>query len=1328
MAFHYRVVYLFSLLLLVPVLNACGGKSHAELLELTDRGISGFNIVASAPPGQSQDPSPTYTLEIGEQAGIIRAEIVLQAAQPVAEAFCELSYDASSYSPAAVEFTGELAGADQQLDSLISLDVLSRAGVVYLGQVITSAAQAGSFQGTARLARVEFRPEPFAARQASTPPEAATATGLDWDVENKVLSWGYHLPGDYNQDGLVSVHDLTPLGVHFQEAGPFDSHSALSVIDGNSDGLITVNDITPIGQHFNRSIEGYRIFATENAAEVPEREVSDVAMLEFLPLEAAVGDRITERLWFERAYPDLDPELKVWVVPVGDGEDGLASWPQQPGLAQWQTHNVTSFAGCPGGLANDLAIVGALPAVAYTDHYNDKLCYQRATLVDGSAWTAETVVAANLACSFVSLNVVEGHPAIAYTDLTAGQLKFVRAQNAQGTAWDTPVVIDDEAAMTSGTPLYYPELLVVNGYPAIGYLDYYAREIRYRAALDTAGTSWDTIIKVATFATPNTPLETGCSFALIGGLPAVAWSDSQGTAVRFARAANAAGSTWGGPVTVDGSANVGSNLSLFEVDGRPAVAYRAGLTLRYCLAGDAAGTSWDAPVLAVGDVGTGNFLNPSLCVNRGKPALAFYQEDPQTGNGFLGYTTALDALGSKWASPLAIDGSSASIDCGYCPNLLNSGMLPAVSYCNVTDGELWYAVSVDIFNQPPVAALTASVSQAKPGSPVEFSATTSADPDGEIVLYEWDWDSDNVYDEASGVNPVVAHAFAATGTFTPRVRVWDNAGGTDLASTTVAVVENQRPVADLVINPARGTAPFLVSFDASGSSDNDGTIVMYEWDWDGDGIFEHETGNSPYWSWTYEHEGELYPAVKVIDNDGGFDTKMVCCAGNIGPVAVAQATPSSGTAPFDVKLTCSGSYDSDGTITEVWWDVLDDGVSEYHGYNLNTWTTKLLWNGAVKIRLRVMDNEGAYGSMVVTVNVTGGWHITTIDSAGDVGMYNSVAVINGRPAVSYYDQTNRYLKFVRAADAKGYSWPTPMSLGVIADVSTPTCYGTSLAWINGSRPAIAFHGEKFSTWNDAYVLGNDANGTSWGSFVALPDGGNSCPSLAVIAGNPAIGSVNANTYFARASGATGASGTWPAESTIESSAPPYGCQLIQVNGNPALVYCHRVSSPYDEQVSYVRALDAVGDSWSTPVRLDTGNDSVDDITIAIINGQPAVAYVVSDKNDGWELRYIRANDNNGASWPAASKFIETDIRDSGSLTEISGRPAIAYVTCSGNVLKFVRASDSTGAAWPAPMVVDNTDENMGWGVSHCRMVELGGKPGISYVHEKNMDLKFAVWE
>ena len=50
------------------------------------------------------------------------------------------------------------------------------------------------------------------------------------------------------------------------------------------------------------------------------------------------------------------------------------------------------------------------------------------------------------------------------------------------------------------------------------------------------------------------------------------------------------------------------------------------------------------------------------------------------------------------------------------------------------------------------------------------------------------------------------------------------------------------------------------------------------------------------------------------------------------------------------------------------------------------------------------------------------WEVLTLDSRENVGPYTSLAVVNGYPAISYYDPSNTALKFIRAKDASGTDW------------------------------------------------------------------------------------------------------------------------------------------------------------------------------------------------------------------------------------------------------------------------------------------------------------------
>ena len=53
---------------------------------------------------------------------------------------------------------------------------------------------------------------------------------------------------------------------------------------------------------------------------------------------------------------------------------------------------------------------------------------------------------------------------------------------------------------------------------------------------------------------------------------------------------------------------------------------------------------------------------------------------------------------------------------------------------------------------------------------------------------------------------------------------------------------NRRPVAAFTISPNPAKPGQTVTFNASASTDPDGTIANYEWDLDGNGTFEQQAG------------------------------------------------------------------------------------------------------------------------------------------------------------------------------------------------------------------------------------------------------------------------------------------------------------------------------------------------------------------------------------------------------------------------------------------------------------------------------------------------------
>ena len=190
-------------------------------------------------------------------------------------------------------------------------------------------------------------------------------------------------------------------------------------------------------------------------------------------------------------------------------------------------------------------------------------------------------------------------------------------------------------------------------------------------------------------------------------------------------------------------------------------------------------------------------------------------------------------------------------------------------------------------NQPPVADagpdLTGTTSVA-----MTLDGSSSYDIDGTIVLYEWDFESDGVYDFSSATSAVTSYAYTVLGVYTATLRVTDDGGLTD-TDTTIVAIFNQPPVAD-ADGPYTGTVGIPVTLDASGSWDPDDNIILYEWDLDNDGEFDDATGVTAtvaFWS-----TGTYVVGLRVTDEYGDADMD----------VAIVTITEANGVPEFPLTL------------------------------------------------------------------------------------------------------------------------------------------------------------------------------------------------------------------------------------------------------------------------------------------------------------------------------------------------------------------------------------------------------------------------------------------
>jgi len=239
------------------------------------------------------------------------------------------------------------------------------------------------------------------------------------------------------------------------------------------------------------------------------------------------------------------------------------------------------------------------------------------------------------------------------------------------------------------------------------------------------------------------------------------------------------------------------------------------------------------------------------------------------------------------------------------------------------------SVDISVGSPPEVKATVDKFTGIAP-----FSATFSGsvtDKDGQVVLYEWDFDGDKQYDYSSTESATIRHTYTLGGIYKVTLRVSDNDGLIDEDSLIISV--SGPPTSLPGAYPLSGSAPLTVTFFSDGK-DLDGGPEYYDWDFDGNGTYDRRLIASQNTTYTYNQPGIYQATLKVVDDDGLSSTAFITITvsentdGPSGaPTVAAKASTTAGSTPL--KTILSGFAQDDGSIVKYEWDFASDGIYEF---------------------------------------------------------------------------------------------------------------------------------------------------------------------------------------------------------------------------------------------------------------------------------------------------------------------------------------------------------------------------------------------------------------
>lgn len=272
-------------------------------------------------------------------------------------------------------------------------------------------------------------------------------------------------------------------------------------------------------------------------------------------------------------------------------------------------------------------------------------------------------------------------------------------------------------------------------------------------------------------------------------------------------------------------------------------------------------------------------------------------------------------------------------------------------------------ILVEANDRAPVAATDGPYTGLE-GSAVTLDASSSSDPDGDVLTYAWDFG-----DGTTGTGAKPSHTYADNGNYVVTVTVTDPAGAEATATTAVTVFN----VAPTVAAFAGGSILAHQTYTSSGSFTDPGADTWTATVDYGDGAGAEAlalSGKSFSLSHTYASAGTYTVTVTVTDDDGAPATKTASVVvTNVAPTVNAFAGAT--LLPHET-YTASGSFTDPGP--DSWTATVDYGDGsgvQPLALSGNTFALSHTYAaaGSYTVTVTVTDDGGLSGSRTATVTV-----------------------------------------------------------------------------------------------------------------------------------------------------------------------------------------------------------------------------------------------------------------------------------------------------------------------------------------------------------------------
>ena len=175
--------------------------------------------------------------------------------------------------------------------------------------------------------------------------------------------------------------------------------------------------------------------------------------------------------------------------------------------------------------------------------------------------------------------------------------------------------------------------------------------------------------------------------------------------------------------------------------------------------------------------------------------------------------------------------------------------------------------------------------------------------------------------------------------------------------------ETQPPAASFIYSPIKPYINGTISFDATSSSDSNGSIIGYEWDF-GDG----EAGYGKVVTHSYTQVGEYPVKLKITDNDGLTDSTQQTVPITLRPPVASFTYPAKPMVGGNIIFDASESHGIDNPIVSYQWEFDDGSPKETVSIPIDShvFPQAKVFN----VTLTVTDSSGLTGTIIKPLDLS----------------------------------------------------------------------------------------------------------------------------------------------------------------------------------------------------------------------------------------------------------------------------------------------------------------------------------------------------------------------